>query len=1518
MSDKNQKEEPDKFAHTLPESSNSESSPSGESELNSSAFEIPLFGEQRLSGIFSGIFSSSTKKEPNSSEKEENRKKVEKEESKKVKKEEEENRKKEESETMSASAKLPQIECFDGKNFSSWMAQMEAILFLSELWIDLNSTDEFLATPANVMKAKKAYMHIVMRCDKAHVNFLQSEAKDNSVHALKLLKSKYDRDSTINKVAELRLAMLMRYNRGSLSDHISQMQAHYQRLKCHGLDLPQLVQAANLIISMPQEFDGVVGGFLRMKDSELNFQDLAEALLDEEKRRSLMNFKPPEDLAQVSTFQHNNKASTSQNPNQQSDKRPEKSKRCSNCNKKGHYAKICRLPNKHGQNSANEGSNNRNNHSTSIARAKFSEYNNTDEEQRHDSMYSHVAYVGKFEPKARSRSNRRVNEFQSFRRNKLKSIIVKVDNKKIAEHKVVAKEVAQGPSKRLKNCEEAKDYVPLSTLFSPGGERSVMQLPTTPGKEIDCLSDISPAGSQCSISNISKCESPILSIDGTVEDWNKEFEIYETCFTCNSVEKGNSSNWILDSGASLHMSSEKLKFQDLILKPGGVIRIANGGFMNIEGFGKVKVIIKTKSEPIVLFLNNVAFVPALHINLMSVRCLTKDKFKILFEKQIAKIEIKNDFVQIAEVQNNNYIVSEAPCEGAMLCIDELHKRMAHRNIRDIKRLSKFGLAITKCSCSHQCDACMKAKSTDLSFPQKSEKPEKPLDIIVADVCGPIRVQSLGGRNYFLTITDLHSDYTEVKFLRNKSDAKVEIRNYIEFVKNQVSQKPKIFRTDRGGEFVDNELQAYLKDQGVKIEFTTPDSPQQNGVAERKNRTLNDAVRTLFISSQLPENLWPEAMNNVVYTYNRIVRKGKEASPIEIFFNKVAKGKFIEFGSEVYVNTRKQNRGKFDPHAIVMRFLSVDDNSKGFRLWTGNKVVIERNMRSKLNVNLKYENPITETNLCNNSFENLEQTKVLNICTDDSNEKTLRRSKRIADKKILSESANVSNIDGDPKSYKEAISRVDCKEWIKAMNEEINSLKETQTYELTDLPPNKIAIGCKWVFKQKSEKGVSRYKARLVAQGFSQKYGEEYDEVFAPVARAPTIRLLLSLAGKRNLVVKQFDVKTAFLNGDLAEEIYMRQPTGFKIGEKVLRLRKSLYGLKQAARSWNTKLDKSLIKCGFKQSEADDCLYIKKSGKERFYIVCHVDDMVFAATTNSQINETFERLSEEFDMKDLGHVQEFLGVEFHKSVEGYEINQSKYIAKIANELGVGDSKPQKYPIDPGYYGIKCDEFLPCNNEFRKIIGMLLYVSTHTRPDISASVCILAQRVEKPRKIDLTEALRVVKYLNGTKEHKLRLYNTKKPQDLLAYSDANFAECKIEGKSNSGLICFINGGPIVWKCRKQTNVALSTCEAEYYAITEATKEVLWLHTLMNDFEIEVCRPTIILNDNQSTIAMITNGDFMQRTKYIGVKYHFIRDWIKKQIIDVKYCPTEHNIADLLTKPLAGIRIAYLRTAAGICET
>lgn len=995
-------------------------------------------------------------------------------------------------------------------------------------------------------------------------------------------------------------------------------------------------------------------------------------------------------------------------------------------------------------------------------------------------------------------------------------------------------------------------------------------------------------------------------------DYNKIMsDIYASCFYCPQTK---TAGWVLDSGATIHMTHDRSLFTKFDPKGNGKIRIADGRLIKVEGIGTIKMLIKTKDEPLSLILNDVRYVPAVQANLMSVNRLTESNYKILFHKRSAQIEIRNEFINFANFYGGSYIVNEDECPKATLCIDEWHRLLAHRNLRDIKHLQSFGLNFTKCNCTHECEPCKLGKLTEFPYPKASPKPDKVLDIISADVCGPLPVETPEHQRFFLTITDHFSDYTEVKYLKQKSEAKLHIKNFIEFTKNQLNQKPKIFRTDRGTEFLDAELKNYLASEGIEIQHTTPYSPQQNGVAERKNRTLNDAVRTMLISSDLPQTLWAEAMKNAVYTFNRIVRKKKNATPIELFFNKKAKATFVEFGTEVYVMTQKHERSKFDPHGKLVKFLSVDDNSKGFRLWNGKKIFVDRNVATKRNQKILYKSPLSNVDLKVNA-ENVEQSQN-NVVSSPRFEPPLRRSNRLAQKETAKLAMITNSPEEDPSTYKKAMNSANKDKWILAMHDEINSLNDTGTIEIVDPPKNKTLVGCRWLYKTKIQPSGNRFKARLVAQGFSQQYGLDYDQVFAPVVRPASIRLLLSIAGTRKLSVRQFDVQTAFLNGNLKEEIYMKMPEGMQEENKVIRLHKAIYGLKQAARSWNEKLNESMMSIGFIQSEADDCLFILKQGTNRCYVVCHVDDMIVAATKSSIIDEVYKRLNKLFTMKDLGHVSQFLGVEVHKTKSGnYAINQKSYIEKISTLLNVSNSRPQKYPIDPNFYNIDRGEALNSNSEFRKIIGMLLYIATNTRPDISASVCILAQRVEKPHTTDLNEALRIVKYVNGTKDHKLVLSDTEASESLVAYSDANWAEDKLEGKSNSGLICFINGGPIIWRCKKQTNVALSTCEAEYYAATETAKEVLWLKTLMNDFEINSERTTPIYVDNQSCISMISTGDFKQRTKYIGVKYHFLRDYVNKEIFNLVYVPSEKNIADLLTKPLNSVKIKSLRNSAGL---
>lgn len=489
-----------------------------------------------------------------------------------------------------------------------------------------------------------------------------------------------------------------------------------------------------------------------------------------------------------------------------------------------------------------------------------------------------------------------------------------------------------------------------------------------------------------------------------------------------------------------------------------------------------------------------------------------------------------------------------------------------------------------------------------------------------------------------------------------------------------------------------------------------------------------------------------------------------------------------------------------------------------------------------------------------------------------------------------------------------------------MMEELESIEQNNTWEEVILPSHRKSVGSKWVFKTKYDNNgnVMRRKARLVAQGFTQKFGVDYDEVFAPVVRNESVKLLLSFAGTRHWQVYQYDFKTAFLNGNLSEEIYLRPPPGVTLNGKVYRLRKSLYGLKQAAYVWNKAVHESLLKGGFIQSRFDPCVYIKRLNGKAVYILIHVDDILAVTNSETMLRQSMDEIGRDFELKALGKATEFLGTTINRDNDGnFIISQPQHIERIIREAGQMDAKPSKYPIDTGYYKLDGKE-LPDNFQYRKLIGMLLYVATHTRPDITASVGILSQRVSKPRDVDYTEVKRIARYLSGTRSLSLKLSEKNSSTQIICYTDSDFAEDRTDRKSRSGSCSFINGGLISWNSQKQSLVAQSSAEAEYVALSDAVKDVLWLRKLSVELGLTEEPSVDVRCDNQAAIKLVENDKFSHRTKHIDIRYHLVKDCQKRGEIKITYQPTESNLADIFTKPLCGIRMERLRTKLGMTET
>jgi transposase InsO family protein len=973
------------------------------------------------------------------------------------------------------------------------------------------------------------------------------------------------------------------------------------------------------------------------------------------------------------------------------------------------------------------------------------------------------------------------------------------------------------------------------------------------------------------------------------------------------------SSWIVDSGATQHMCNSSQLVSEFKPSLGHTVMISDGTSVPIHGYGILKFSLWDEQRHVAhnFVLHNVAVVPAFAVNLISVRALAEQGVTVKFTDRSCYIKHPSATFLFAKIYKSSYILTIRSkqtdqvnkTETAMVCCHEWHRRMGHKNIAHVKKVKEvLDLKMSKCDCSDECIGCLKGKLHALPYPQISEKPQNPRDVITTDVCGPFQTTSLGGAKYFVTFTCANTDYTEVATLKCKSDCKTELTNYIMRCKTQFGQFPKIVRSDQGGEYVDYDVQSFLKANGIKPEYSVARCSQQNGISERKNRTLVEAVRTMIITKNLPHYLWGEALMHATNTFNNIPKGSESKSPKEKFFGKSFKYRFIEFGSPVYYTTNPINRSKLAERGAFGMFVGHDHNSKGFRIYSNGRIRVERHVRFVENPEtVEHHNPSepSEVLLDNNSEEAIPTNN-------------LRRSERIR----MKQANAVTSEHFEPKTYKQAITCPDSDKWLVAMSEELRSIDDNNTWSLVELPKGKNLIGSKWVFKVKESDTNVRYKARLVAQGFTQKFGVDYDEVFAPVTRSSTFRILLSIASARKLTIQQYDVKTAFLNGHLKEEIYMRPPKGFTETEKVLKLHKSLYGLKQAAKVWNETFHKAMTDEGFTQSKYDECLYLLSNGNQRCYAIVHVDDILFASDSLSLIKTKTDSLNKYFELKCLGDIQNYLGIEVSKDINGiYSISQTHYIDKIAKEFQLENTKGSKYPLDPGYHKLDDDNELESNSDYRKLIGMLLYISTNTRLDIAAAVGILAQRISKPRRIDYTEALRIVKYLVSTKSLKLSMLDINDRVPLQAYADADWAEDRITRKSISGLICKVFGAPVSWSSRRQDSVSKSTTEAEFYAISEAVSEVQWIENVLHEFEIKVESPVIIYSDNQSTIKLVENSKFSARTKHIDVRLHYVRDCSHNNKVKINYCPTENNVADILTKPLSGVRIRFLRELASL---
>ena len=520
------------------------------------------------------------------------------------------------------------------------------------------------------------------------------------------------------------------------------------------------------------------------------------------------------------------------------------------------------------------------------------------------------------------------------------------------------------------------------------------------------------------------------------------------------------------------------------------------------------------------------------------------------------------------------------------------------------------------------------------------------------------------------------------------------------VEKATKKKVRTFRTDNGGEYTSSQFENYLKAEGIRHELTVHKTPQQNGVAERLNLTLVEMARSMLLNSKLPKKFWGEAILTAVYLKNRTPVKALNKTPFEVWHGKKPKVNHLRmFGSDAYAHVPRDERVKFDTKTRKCIMIGYGNVTKGYRLYDAieGKIIYSRDVQfnekveecpqntedtAKSDYQLTVEFSEGSEIEMDHDVTQSEQVKESSLLEPRRSTRTRRQPNYYGQ-----ESSNVCEVPQSPVSYREATTGPDKRKWETAMETEMTSLRENHVWDLVKLPVGKKTVGSKWVYKVKTgaDGSVQRYKARLVAQGFTQQYGIDFDETFCPVVRQESLWLLMALSVRYGLSIHQVDMTIAFLNGTLEDEVYMQQPKGFECPGKeefVCKLNKSIYDLKQSPCFWNSTLDAFLKEMQFTQTASDPYIHYRKAGKDIMFIGVYVDDIILAAKNEKQLKQVKEDLSNKFDITDLGELKYFLGIKVEQNKESGSIwiGQPAYTENLLKRLGQQDSKPTSTPVE----------------------------------------------------------------------------------------------------------------------------------------------------------------------------------------------------------------------------------------------
>jgi hypothetical protein len=1114
-------------------------------------------------------------------------------------------------------------------------------------------------------------------------------------------------------------------------------------------------------------------------------------------------------------------------------------------------------------------------------------------------------------------------------------------------------------------------------------------------------------------------------------------------------------DWNTDTGASSHMTPHRPWFVSYS-RHRVPIRLANDSVIYSEGIGSVEFI-PTVGDQHVIF-HDVLHVPNLASNLLSLYHLTRVKgYEIHASGSKVNFSRNGVIVFTATVDGTNTgyldgavalpnVDQRANGASTLPLTQELwHRRLAHLNHADVLLIDKnklvTGMKITSPDSPNPlCEPCTLGKQRRHNIPRgPGRRRIRRLHLVHTDLKGPMPVATPEGYRYWMTFIDDSARFRVVAYLRKKSDAFAAIRAFKAYAEAETGEKWVIMRCDGGGEYISLELRHWAQEHGIQIQITEPGEPHQNGVAERANLDMANAVTALLVEANLPPSFWRVALNVYIHVFNRTPTSALPSTTTPYAEWKPGRrpdvSYFRIFGCLAYVLIPKKKRKALEVHSHKCIFVGYPEGTKAWLFWdpedrkfitSSHAVFDERYFPGNSPINLSqmptapdssefsddggdddvpppismqpppappapphlpphpimpsrspspspppHEPPPSPPHrqLRERGGGSLNVNQLMRqqmgwssvkapeppsptvsspLATPSDSDHENDHDEFVAqafhagidfvysgqyDDYLTIEEAleyaydtsehvlKASSSSTEPRSYAEAMKRPseERMQWHNAAVQEIEALVQNGTFELVELPPGRRTIGSRWVFKVKrnADGSIERYKARLVAQGFGQRPGFDYQDTFAATPKWASLRAILALAAIENLVLYSVDISNAFLNGKLNEEVYMKQPEGFeqKTPDWVLRLWKSIYGLKQAGRVWHETLHKVLVGMGFRRITCEHSVWVYGRGDERVIIPVYVDDMTIAAKSRDRVDKIIQELKKHFKLRELGPTSWLLGVEVKQDLNQgtVTLSQRQYCLDILERFGMSDCDSVVSPMDPGVKLSK-DQSPKTHSEAAEMssipyinaVGALAYLAIATRPDLAYVVGVLARFSTNPGHTHWTAVKRVLRYIKGTLDHKITYTRPSKPptspSELFeSFTDADHGGNPDNGRSTSGFIILMAGGAICWASRLQRLVTLSTTEAEFVAAVAAGQEILWLRNFFSELGYIFTSASTLHIDNLSALSVAKNPEHHGRMKHLDLRYYWLRDEVYHGRIHIIHCRTDDMPADLLTKPL-----------------